>query len=91
MNHPEATQKALSILRSGEPFQWYVIFMLAVVFYIYFSEIEKKNWNGIAAGLSLYMVHWFAEIVNSLIQYFSGHALWTSPTGTASPSAVRCG
>jgi len=83
MNHPEATQKALSILRSGEPFQWYVIPLLFVVFYIYFNEIEKKNWKGIAAGLSLYMVHWFVEIVNSLIQHFSGHALWTAPTGTA--------
>jgi hypothetical protein len=25
MNHPEATQAALNILRSGEPFQWHVI------------------------------------------------------------------
>ena len=83
MNHPEATQRALSILRSGEPFQWYVIPLLMVVFYIYFNEIKKKNWNGIAAALSLYMVHWFVEIVNSLIQHFSGHALWTVPTGTA--------
>ena len=29
------------------------------------------------------MVHWFVEIVNALIQHFSGHALWTVPTGTA--------
>jgi len=83
MNNPEATQMALNILRSGEPYQWYVIPLLACVVYIYFNEISKKNWKGIAAGLSLYMVHWFAEIMNSLIQYGSGHALWTVPTGTA--------
>ncbi|MBN2284046.1 MAG: hypothetical protein JXO48_09170 [Deltaproteobacteria bacterium] len=81
--HPEVTQQALSILRSGEPFQWYVIPLLALVVYVYFNEASKKNWKGIAAGLSLYMVHWLAEIINALIQYFSGHALWTVPTGTA--------
>ena len=80
---PEATQAALDILRSGQPFQWYVITLLALVVYVYFNEYSKKNWKGIAAGLSLYMVHWFFEIGNALIQHFSGHALWTAPTGTA--------
>ncbi len=83
MNNPEATNQALAILRSGENFNWYVITLLAFVLYIYFTEIEKKNWKGIAAGLSLYMVHWFFEIMNALIQHFSGHALWTVPTGTS--------
>jgi len=83
MNHPEATAQALAILRSGENFQWYVITFLAVVTYIYLNEISKKNWRGVAAGLALYSVHWFFEIINALIQHFSGHALWTVPTGTA--------
>jgi hypothetical protein len=83
LNHPEATQQALQILRSGSTFQWYVIPLLALVVYIYFNEISRGNWKGIAAGLSLYMVHWFFEIANALIQYFSGHALWTVPAGTA--------
>jgi len=83
MNHPEATQMALDILRSGANFQWYVIPLLAMVVYIYFNEYKKKNWKGIAAGLSLYMVHWLFEIANALIQHFTGHALWTVPTGTA--------
>jgi len=83
MNNPQATETALSILRSGDPFQWYVITLLALTIYIYVNEISKKNWKCIAAGLSLYMVHWFAEIANALIQHFSGHALWTVPTGTA--------
>jgi len=82
MNHPEATETALSILRNGENFQWYIIPLLFFLFYIYFNEYSKKNYKGIAAGLSLYMVHWFYEIVNALIQHFSGHALWTVPQGT---------
>ncbi len=83
LNHPEVTEKALGILRNGADFQWYVITLLALVIYVYVSEISKKNWKGVAAGLTLYMVHWLAEIVNALIQHWSGHALWTVPTGTA--------
>jgi hypothetical protein len=83
MNHPEVTQMALSILRKGDNFQWYIITLLALVVYIYFNEAAKKNWKGIAAGLALYSVHWFYEILNALIQHFSGHALWTVPAGTA--------
>ncbi len=83
LNNPEATAQALKILRSGENFQWYVIPLLALVVYAYFNEASNKNWKGIAAGLSLYMVHWFFEIMNALICHFSGHALWTVPTGTA--------
>ena len=83
MNQPELTRQALSILRSPENFQWYVIPLLALVVYVYTNEISKKNWKGIAAGLSLYLVHWFYEIMNALIQYGSGHALWTVPAGTA--------
>lgn len=79
----EATKQALNILRSGNNFQWYVIPLIAFAIYAYHHEIQKKNWNAIAAGLSLYMVHWFVEIVNGLIQHFSGNALWTVPTGTA--------
>jgi hypothetical protein len=83
MNNPAATQMALSILRTGDNFQWYVITLLALVVYIYFNEISRNNWRGIAAGLALYSVHWLYEILNALIQHFTGHALWTVPTGTA--------
>lgn len=83
LNQPELTAKALEILRNTDTFQWYFIPLLAFVVYIYFNEAANKNWKGIAAGLSLYMVHWFYEIINALIQHFSGHALWTVPEGTS--------
>ncbi|MEI2643713.1 MAG: hypothetical protein V9G10_15730 [Candidatus Nanopelagicales bacterium] len=83
MNNPEATAQALDILRSGDAFQWYVIPMLALVMYVYANEYAQRNWKPIAAGLALYGVHWFFEIGNALIQHFSGHALWTVPTGTS--------
>jgi hypothetical protein len=83
MNDPHATSEALNLLRDGAVFQWYVIPMLAVVMYAYGTEYANRNYKGIAAGLALYGVHWFFEIGNALIQHFSGHALWTVPTGTA--------
>ncbi len=82
MNNPEVTQQALSILRSGENFQWYIMLGLAVVAYVYTTEMKNGNWKVVAAGFSYYMVHWFVEIVNGLIQHFTGHALWTVPFGT---------
>lgn len=83
MTNPEVTAQALSILRDPGLFQWYVIPLLALVVYAYASEIAVRNWKVIAAGLALYAVHWLAEIINALIQHFSGHALWTVPTGTS--------
>jgi hypothetical protein len=91
LNHPEATGQALSILRSGQTFQWYLIPLLVIVMYIYANEYERGNFKAIAAGLGLYMVHWFVEIANALIQHFSGHALWTVPTGTAFSILVGVG
>jgi hypothetical protein len=35
-NADQVTQQALSILRSGQPFQWYVIALMALVVYVYF-------------------------------------------------------
>jgi hypothetical protein len=91
LSNPEATQHALNILRSGDQFQWYVIPLLVVVIYIYANEYEKGNYRVIAGGLALYMVHWFVEIINALIQHFSGHALWTVPSGTAFEILVGVG
>jgi hypothetical protein len=91
LNNPEATQHALNILRNGDLFQWYVIPLLVIVIYIYANEYEKGNYRVIAGGLALYMVHWFVEIVNALIQHTSGHALWTVPSGTAFAILVGVG
>ena len=83
LDRPELTDQAMAMLRKGDNFHWILIPMLAVVVYIYFTAIEQKKWKQVAAGLSLYMTHWFFEIVNALIQKFSGHALWTVPAGTS--------
>lgn len=43
MNNPEVTQMALSILRKGDNFQWYVITLLALVVDVYTNEAAKKK------------------------------------------------
>jgi hypothetical protein len=81
--HPEVTTQALGILRSWDHLQGAVIPLLALVVYIYASEIQNSNWDGIAAALALYGLHWMVEIANAVIQHLSGHALWTVPANTS--------
>jgi hypothetical protein len=75
---------AKGAVRTTNNFNWTFIAILAVVVYIYANEFQRKNLKGIAAGLALYMVHWFYEIVNAVICSVTGYALWTvSPQSTS--------
>ena len=64
------------IVRSTQNFNWTFIFILAVVFYVYWTEIHNKNWKAVQAGLALYGVHWLYEIANAIIAKASGYPLW---------------
>ena len=64
-------------VRSTENFNWTFIFILAVVFYIYWTEIHNKNTEAVCAGLALYGVHWLYEIANAVIGRVSGYPLWS--------------
>ena len=64
------------VVRSTDNFNWTFIFILAVVFYVYWSEMHKKNYDVIFAGLALYGVHWLYEIMNAIIAKASGYPLW---------------
>ncbi len=64
-------------VRSTENFNWTFIFILAVVFYVYWSEIQKKNWEVVYAGAALYGVHWLYEIANAIIGHVTGYPLWS--------------
>ena len=80
----DAVKHALEHVRdSSYNFNWTFIFILAVVFYVYWSELHKKNYPAIQAGLALYGVHWLYEIANAIICKASGYPLWTvSPEST---------
>ncbi len=80
---PSALQ-ALAILRDGSQFKWYVVALLAFVFYVYTVEVEKKNWSLVLAGLAFWGMDWFNEIWNSLVLHFTGYApVWGAPGNTA--------
>lgn len=64
-------------VRDTSNFNWTFIFILAVVFYIYWSNIHKKQYDFIYAGLALYGVHWLYEICNAVIGHFAGYPLWS--------------
>jgi len=75
---------ANAAVRGTGNFHWTFIALLAFVVYVYATAIKNKNYKALAAGLSLYMVHWFYEIMNAVIQSVSGYALWTvSPESTS--------
>ena len=77
-------RQALEILRDGNQFQWYVIPLLAIVFYIYVTEVEKRNWNLVFAGLAFWGMDWINEIVNSIFFHINGRApFWGAPGSTA--------
>jgi len=77
-------QQALSILRDTSNFQWYIIAIFLIIFYIYATEYEKKNWSGIAAGLTYLFLNTFAEVVNSIFFVATQYApLWAAPGNTA--------
>jgi hypothetical protein len=78
----DGSQEAMDLVdgirvRSTENFNWTFIFILAVIFYVYWSEIHKKNWKVVQAGLALYGVHWLYEICNAIIGKISGYPLWS--------------
>ncbi|HSO10785.1 MAG TPA: hypothetical protein VLT51_00315 [Anaerolineales bacterium] len=76
--------EALSRLRDGSNFQWYVIPLLAFVFYVYTIEAEKRNWNLVLAGLAFWGADWLNEIINGLVLRFTGYApIWGEPGPTA--------
>jgi hypothetical protein len=80
----ESAAQALSILRDGSLFQWYVITLFALVVYVYANEIERRNWNLVFAGLAFWGMDWFNEIWNSLVFHFTQYApVWGAPGKTA--------
>jgi len=80
----ESASQAMAILRDGSQFQWYVVALLAFVFYVYTVEVEKRNWSLVLAGLAFWGMDWFNEIWNGLVMHFTGYApVWGAPGKTA--------
>lgn len=80
----ESARQALGILRDGSQFQWYVIPLLVIVFFLYATEVERRNWSGVSAGLAFWGMDWFNEIWNGLVFHLTQYApVWGAPGKTA--------
>lgn len=84
----EASLQALEGLRDFSTLKWYVIPLLAIVFYIYAKEINKsrltKNWDAVIAGLTLFGMDFFNETWNGWLLNITGRsAAWTAPGDSA--------
>ena len=83
-----ATEQALTGLRDLSMIKWYIIPLLAIVFYIYAREIKEarqtKNWDAVLAGLTIFGVDFFNETWNGWVMHLTQRsALWTTPGDTA--------
>jgi hypothetical protein len=82
------TIAALTGLRDLTALEWYVIPLLAVVFYIYAVEIKKArqtgNWEVIICGLTVFGMDFFNETWNGWVCWLTqNQAFWTTPGPTA--------
>jgi len=84
----EASRMALQGLRDLTMLEWYVIPLLAIVFYIYTSEMRKArvsgNWDAVLAGLTLFGMDFVNETWNGWVFALTERsAFWTVPGKTA--------
>jgi hypothetical protein len=84
----EATMQALDGIRDLTMLKWYVIPLLAIVFYIYSKEMsnarKRNNWDVIFCGLVVFGLDFFNETWNGWLMHLSGYsAAWTAPGDTA--------
>jgi len=83
-----ASMDALNGLRDFSMMKWYVIPLLAIVFYIYTKEVklarETGDWNPVFAGLAIFGIDFFNETWNGWVLNITGYsAFWTAPGDTA--------
>ena len=88
-----ASEKALEGLRDLSTLEWYVIPLLAIVFYIYAVEIKKArksgNWDAIFAGATIFGMDFFNETWNGMVFHATQYsAFWTTPGPTALRTTV---
>ena len=84
----ESARLTLVGLRDFSTLQWYVVPLLALLFYVYVVEIRSArtsgNWDAVIAGVTLFSADFVNESINGWIFAISGYsALWLAPGPTA--------
>jgi len=83
-----ASQQALENLRDPRTLEWYVVPLLAIVFYVYAREIaaarSTRSWDAVCAGLTFFGMDFVNETANGwILNLTQRSALWTVPGKTA--------
>ena len=84
----EASRRALEGMRDLSTLQWYVIPLLAFVFYIYIKETKAArrsgNWDAVLSGLTVFGMDFINETWNGWVFHLTQRsACWTAPGPTA--------
>jgi len=84
----ESARLALVGLRDLTTLEWYVVPLLALLFYVYVVEIRESrrtgNWDPVIAGATIFCADFVNESINGWIFSISGYsALWLAPGPTA--------
>lgn len=84
----ESARQSLIGLRDWTTLQWYVVPLLALLFFIYVREVREArrsgNWDCIIAGAALFCADFVNETINGWILALTGYsALWLVPGQTA--------
>ena len=82
------TIDALTNIRDLSTMKWYIIPLLAIVFYIYAIEFKKarktNEWRYVVCGLTVFAMDFFNETWNGWVCWFTNeHAFWTTQGETA--------
>ena len=81
---PEYVGEAERLLRDPSNFKWSVVLLLAIVFYLYTVEVERRRFDVLAAGLAVWLADWLNEILNSVVLHVSDRAPLWAETGETS-------
>ena len=81
---PEYVGEAERLLRDPSHFEWSVVLLLAIVFYLYTVEVERRRFDVLAAGLAVWLADWLNEILNSVVLHVSDRAPLWAETGQTS-------
>lgn len=80
----DAARESMNMLRDPSNLHWYVVTFFGIVMYVYATEVERKRYDIIAAGLAFFLMDVFNELVNSAWFHASGRApLWGITGDTA--------
>ena len=78
------TLEAMKLVRNPHLFKWYAVTLVAIVVYVYATEVQRGRWDIIAAGVAVWLADWFNEIINALVLQASDRAaLWATTGPTA--------